>query len=186
MNINDFKSVIPIFKKIGSKIKIWRNDPKFRQIHSKMHMKTEADLRSHDFIFSRDSKALKWRFINHPNSYKLYYLRKEKEIIGYLSYRILYGNGITNLVIADYLFLKGNENKLQSLLNRVLKDSIQENVTTIKVWCPHDSPYFRILRDFGFMNGGNIPVISYQNEFALEIQTGCKNWHFTISDSDNI
>ena len=142
--------------------------------------------KAHDFIFSRDSKALIWRFINHPYSYKIYYIRREKEIIGYLSYRILYGNGITHLVIADYLFLKGKEKKLRSLLNRVLKDSIQENVTTIKVWCPHDSPYFIIFRDFGFMTRGNIPVICYQNEFALDIESGCKNWHFTISDSDNI
>ena len=71
-------------------------------------------------------------------------------------------------------------------MNRVLKDSIQENVTIIKVWCPQDSPYFRIFRYFGFISGGNIPVICYQNEFALDIQSGCKNWHFTISDSDNI
>ena len=28
-------------------------------------------------------------------------------MISYFSYRILYGDGITNLVIADYLFLKG-------------------------------------------------------------------------------
>ena len=56
MNFKEFLSVIPLFKDIGSNIKTWRKDPNFRQIHSVLGMKTEADLRSHDFIFSKLTK----------------------------------------------------------------------------------------------------------------------------------
>ena len=141
---------------------------------------------SHDFIFSRDSKAMEWRFVNHPNKYRFYILKQQNEIIGYLTYRTLNENGITKLFIADYLFLKGSEEKLKTLLFKVLKDSIEENVTTISIWCSQDSPYFEILKDFGFISRGNVPVICYQNDFASEVQYGCQKWHFTISDSDNI
>jgi GNAT superfamily N-acetyltransferase len=141
---------------------------------------------SYDFIISRDSKALEWRFFNHPNKYKFYILEQQNVIIGYLTYRILHENGITQLFIADYLFLKGNERKLKSVLFKVVKDSTQAGVTLIKVWCPQNSPYFKIFKDFGFMDRGNVPVICYNNKFSSEVQAYCHNWHFTISDSDNI
>jgi hypothetical protein len=141
---------------------------------------------SHDFIFSRDLKAIEWRFINHPNKYRVYILKQHNELIGYLTYRILNEKGIINLVIADFLVLKGKEEYLKSLLFRVLKDSIEQGVTKISTWCPQDSPYFIILKDFGFIRGSNVPVICYQNDFASEIQDSCHKWHFTISDSDNI
>ena len=141
---------------------------------------------SYDFIFSRDLKTIEWRFVNHPNKYRFYILKQHNELIGYLTYRILHEKGITNLVIADFLVLKGREEYLKSLLFRVLKDSIEHNVTKINIWCPQDSPYFKILKDFGFMRGSNVPVICYQNDFASEIQDSCHKWHFTISDSDNI
>ena len=141
---------------------------------------------SHDFIFLRDFKAIEWRFINHPNKYRFYILRQNNELIGYITYRVLSEKGIINLVIADFLVLKGREEYLKSLLFRVLKDSIEQSVTKISIWCPQDSPYFRILKDFGFIRGSNVPVICYQNDFASEIQDSCHKWHFTISDSDNI
>ena len=141
---------------------------------------------SHDFIFLRDLKAIEWRFINHPNKYRFYILKQHNELIGYLAYRIIYEKGIANLVIADFLFLKGKEKYLKSLLFRVLKDSIEQSVTKISIWCPQDSPYFRVLKDFGFIRGTYVPIICFQNDFAREIQDNCHKWHFTISDSDNI
>ena len=140
----------------------------------------------YDFIFSRDLKSLEWRFMNHPNKYKFYILKHKNELIGYLTCRSLYEKGISNLVIADFLFLEGKEKYLKSLLFKVLKYSINESVTKISIWCPKSSPYFKILKDFGFVSRGDIPVICYQNDFAQEIQDISYNWHFTISDSDNI
>jgi 3'(2'), 5'-bisphosphate nucleotidase len=54
--INDFKPAISLFQKVGLKIKYWSNDSSLRKIHSKTDMKTEADMRAHDFIFSGLSK----------------------------------------------------------------------------------------------------------------------------------
>jgi predicted acetyltransferase len=113
----------------------------------------------HDFILTRDLKAIQWRFINHPNKYRLYILRQHNELIGYLIYRVLSEKGINNLVIADFLMLNGKELYLQSLLLRVIKDSIAQSVTKISLWCPQDSPYFKILKNFGFISRGTIPVI---------------------------
>ena len=140
----------------------------------------------YDFIFSRDIKNLEWRFIDHPNKYLFYILSYKKEIIGYITCRCLYENGFTDLLIADFLFLEGREKFLKSFLLKILNDSIKKNVSKISVWCPENSPYFKILKDFGFLSRGNIPVICYQNDFSKKVQENCNNWHFTISDSDNI
>ena len=53
MNFKDFKPVVSLFEEIGSKIKSWADDSSLRKIHSKIDMKTEADMQAHDFIFSR-------------------------------------------------------------------------------------------------------------------------------------
>ena len=146
----------------------------------------EKSRQSYDFIFARDKKALIWRFFKNPDKYKFYVLREKNQIVGYLVYRIIYGPEIITLRIADFLFLPGRENDMKNLLFKVLEESMQNNVTTIGVWCTRGSPYFKVFKKFGFIERDNIPIICFQNDFALNLVKACQTWHFTISDSDNV
>lgn len=141
---------------------------------------------NYDFIFSRDRQAIIWRFFKNPEKYKFYLLRKKNEIVGYIVYRLIYDIDITSLFIADFLTLPGQEKNIEILLFRVLRDALNGNVTKLGVWCAKGSPYFNIFRKFGFLGRNDIPLISFQNDFSLNIEASCRNWHFTISDSDNI
>ena len=145
----------------------------------------EKSRQSYDFIFNRDKKMLIWRFFKNPNKYRFYVLREKNQIVGYLVYRIIYGPEIITLLIADFLFLPGRESDMKVLLFKVLEESMQSNVTKISTWCTQDSPYFKVLKGFGFIARGNIPIICFQSEFALNLVKACQTWHFTISDSDN-
>jgi len=140
----------------------------------------------YDFIFARDREALTWRFIRNPDKYRFYILRDSYEILGYIVYRIIYDAEIATLHIADFLSLPGREKDIEILLFRVLRDAFNGNVTKVNVWCTKGSPYFDIFKRFGFLERNNIPLISFQNDFSSNIQESCRNWHFTISDSDNI
>jgi hypothetical protein len=139
-----------------------------------------------DFIFSRDREALTWRFFKNPNRYTFYVLKEKDQIVGYLAYRIVSVAEITAVVLADFFFLPGYEKGLKVLLFRVLEDALNANVATINTWCTQGSPYFRVLKKFGFIERGDVPVICFQNDFASNLETSCRTWHFTVSDSDNI
>ena len=101
-------------------------------------------------------------------------------------YRIVYGLEIITLLIADFLFLPGRESDMKVLLFKVLEESMQNNVTKIGVWCTRGNPYFKVFKKFGFIERGNIPIICFQNDFALTLQDDFRTWHFAISDSDNV
>ncbi len=51
MKIQDLKPAISLLKNAGLKIKSWRNDSTYRKIYSKLNLKTEADMQSHNFIY---------------------------------------------------------------------------------------------------------------------------------------
>ena len=106
--------------------------------------------------------------------------------MGYLVCRIVYGPEIITLLIADFLFLPGRESDMKVLLFKILEESMQNNVTGIGVWCTQGSQYFKVFKKFGFIERGNIPIICFQSDFALKLVRKCQNWHFTISDSDNV
>jgi len=142
--------------------------------------------REYDFIFARDRRALTWRFVKNPNRYKIYILKKEKKIIGYVAYRIIFSEEDTTLIVSDFLFLPGNEHYLLSIMSKILEDALNANVSKINVWCPIESPYYKFFKQYGFIDRSDIPVIFFRNEFALNVQENCRRWHFTISDSDNV
>jgi len=146
----------------------------------------EKSREPYDFIFARDKKALIWRFFKNPNKYRFYVLKEKDQILGYLVYRIICDAEITTLLIADFLFLPGWETDLKALLFRILYDALDANVTRINAWCTRDSPYFKVFKEFGFIERVDIPIICFQNDFALTLLANSRTWHFTVSDSDNV
>ncbi|NQT72699.1 MAG: GNAT family N-acetyltransferase [Chloroflexi bacterium] len=139
----------------------------------------------YEFIIERDTKALKWRYFNCPNKYRFLLVRKNGKICGYLVYRIVPGEGVSYLFLADYLFLPGQETAMIPLLKMVLNTAFKYQVNAIRLWCVQSSPYFSILKRFGFLPRENVPVIGYRNDFTASLSE-CRSWHFTIADSDNV
>lgn len=139
-----------------------------------------------DFIIARNRQAMKWRYFQNPNKYRFYILKEQDRIIAFLVYRIIFDANSSSLVIADYLALPGRENDLTGLLFKALDDALEAGVTKINVWCTQGGGYLRVFKRFGFIERSEIPVITYQNDFARTFQEKCRRWHFTVGDSDNV
>jgi hypothetical protein len=140
----------------------------------------------YEAIFSRSREALAWRFFRNPNRYTFYAAMNQGEIEGYAVHRVSEDTGNRTLVLADFLFLPGCEAHLNALLLKVLDDALKAGVSHIYTWCCSKSPYYSILKRYGFLKRNDILLIWFQNEFATLLREHNARWHFSISDSDNV
>ncbi len=138
-----------------------------------------------DFIFDRSSESMNWRYFDSPNKYRFEVVRENGVIVGYYVWRILIEPPRSSIVIADYLFLKGKEGHFIAGVKRVLKESFVLNGTSLNIWCPKQSRYYFLLRRFGFIPRGAVPIIFFPTKKNAHLETS-KSWHFTTGDSDNI
>jgi GNAT superfamily N-acetyltransferase len=140
---------------------------------------------TYDFILERNRHALTWRFFRTPHKYTFYALRDRGRIVGYAVYRIVADAEIKRMILADFLFLPGQEQRFRKLLTQVLRDALKFGVSYINTWCIEGGPYHGPLKRCGFMARNDILLIWFHNEFAAMLQNQCRSWHFTIADSDN-
>jgi GNAT superfamily N-acetyltransferase len=145
----------------------------------------EKARKPYDAIFSRSLQALTWRFFRNPNRFTVYAAMDRGELAGYAVHRVSEDTGIPILILADFLFLPGREGLLRPVLLKVLEDALKAGVSHIYTWCLTGSPYYRFLKNFGFLERNDILLIWVQNELAVRLRETCKTWHFTIGDSDN-
>ena len=140
---------------------------------------------AYDFILERNRQALTWRFFRNPHKYTFYALRDRGRILGYAVYRIVADAEIKRMILADFLFLPGQEPRFRALLIQVITDALKFGVSYINTWCVEGGPYHGPLKRCGFTARNDILLIWFQNEFAGMLQKRCRSWHFTIADSDN-
>jgi len=139
-----------------------------------------------DFIFTRKSEFLNWRFCLNPEKYFFLIVRKETKIIGYLVYKVIYSNYESKIVIADILFLNKHKSALNLCLEKIRNFSFLHNINFIYTWLDIKSIYIPIIKLNGFLYKKNIFFINYINDFSLSLSSKLKKIHFTISDSDNV
>ena len=139
----------------------------------------------YDFIFNRNQEGLTWRYFESPNKYHFYRAHKNNTTVGYIVYRWIFDEKESHLVIADFLFLPGQEALLLPTLHKTMASVWRTHFFKVKLWCVKSSPYMSALKKFGFKINGPIPVICHQSNFVKEFDK-CNTWHFSISDSDNI
>ncbi|MBM3451434.1 MAG: GNAT family N-acetyltransferase, partial [Armatimonadetes bacterium] len=73
----------------------------------------QASAAAYDFILARDRRAMEWRYFSHPFSYRILVARSGGAIQGYVVYRIVHGDDLSVLSIADFLFCPGQEGLLR-------------------------------------------------------------------------
>lgn len=145
----------------------------------------ENSKNNYDFIFSRSKESINWRFFQNPNKYSFYLLKENGNPVGYIVTRYLLDEEGDSLVIADFLTIPGKEKALNTGFDHIVQEAYLNNVNFITTWCPNKGPFAESFEKFGFLNRSKVNIICYQNSTAEEINQ-CKNWHFTMSDSDNI
>ena len=110
-----------------------------------------------------------WRYLDNPNKYKLISLRKNKILIGYLVFRVIYDDDARRILIADYFTLPNEENALFIGINHIVDLSFKIGASEVGLWCVENSPFFKIFKKKGFITRGNIPVICYMKEILVNL-----------------
>jgi hypothetical protein len=140
----------------------------------------------YSFILDRSEESLTWRFFDSPYRYHFCSVKnRNSELCGYFVYRLAEDEGLSRLVLADFLFLPNEMSAFKASLGYLLRKSLTFDTESLSVWCVKDSKYYDILRRLLFLDRSNIPVICYRNKI-FQALSDCRSWHFTVSDSDNI
>jgi hypothetical protein len=147
----------------------------------------------HDIILNRDSKYLKWRYLDDPGQrYKMLYAEKNKKVLGWVVLRTLKRFGLENGAIVDMFALPGHENVIHSLIHEAVKELKQRNVDLIASSIPKSSFYYEIFKKCGFMtcpkklNPKEEPFIIYPLSEKLDMKMIKipDKWHITWGDTD--
>jgi len=140
----------------------------------------------YDILNIRDKKYLIWRFINNPDTYRVFNVFKESNIIGYFILKEGVWNGLNVCYLADYLFIPGHEAGIQYVVDWILDYSKKNNSDLISCWSPSISPFMQIIKKAGFIRYKKIPIICYLNDLGKKIVSSDFRIYFTMADSDNI
>lgn len=138
-----------------------------------------------DFIFTRDTKSLEWRFLLSPDEYSFLLVRSNGKIVGYVVYRQMPDLTVNRIAIADFLFLAGYEDALNNCIQMIREYGIKINAHSIGLWCDTGSVYRTFFKRNGFFQNKNIPIICFKDDFSESLKD-INRVHFTLSDSDNV
>ena len=155
------------------------------EINSEWEIFWEEDKSQWDFIINRNKHHINWRFRQNPENYQMLKVLNGDKMVGYLVYRYLPTKNGNILVVADFLFLKNHSKCLNICLNKMKKKAVNFSCNSIIIWCTENSIWSRELFKIGFFKMKKVPIIWNKINENIKL-TGCKNIHFTYSDSDNI
>ncbi|MDA1082349.1 MAG: GNAT family N-acetyltransferase [Gemmatimonadetes bacterium] len=142
--------------------------------------------RGYDFIVDRSREALEWRFFRNPNEYQFVTIRRGEAIVGFVCSRFVSDAAKgTQLIVADVLTRRGEEETLLVPLSRLVEQAFAVGATMVSTWLSDQSGFSPIFKKLGFIKRSGVPVIAYRNEVYDEL-AGVKTAHFTMSDTDNV
>jgi GNAT superfamily N-acetyltransferase len=145
-------------------------------------------VRTNKISIYRDKDFLNWRFFSGPIKYRVFAAKTGKEIKGYAVLREANLEGLHMGIIVDILSL--NEEVTKDLINHSISFFTKKKVELITTIMQKNTPYYPILKKFGFIK---IPDFIHprkwklgalkRDEFSAEISE-LKNWFITFSDFD--
>jgi len=189
-----FKKILKIFE-FFYKIKVSTNNvEEFNgdfQIFEKLLNKLSKRV---PILQKRNSEYLKWRYLQHPTrKYKIYVLKHNDELIGYIIIKIHTLNNKKIGVILDYVVdSNASEKSLKSLIHKALDYFWIHDASVTISTCGSTLLETKLLKEEGFFN---IPsflkpetlhfiVKLFNSDEKLKKLTKYNNWFFTFGDYD--
>lgn len=139
------------------------------------------------FFTRRDAAYLRWRFEQHPDTYRVAVAGVAGDPAGFVVTKT-YQRATNRIgVVCDFVAAHDDRGAFLSLIRHAIRQFRQEGVDYAETWCAASSPYYRWLRELGFVERASFPVIVYGHSPEAESLLGGEGkWHFTLADSDNI
>jgi len=135
---------------------------------------------------ARNQEYFQWRYFDNIDDYKIFGVIKDGREIGYYVLKFGRWKGLLTGYIADYYISKEDFYLFPLILNNIITYFYKKKVKMISTWVNTSSQYYKIFKRKMFMKYQDIPVICYKNQFGINIIESEFQFHFTMSDTDNI
>jgi Acetyltransferase (GNAT) family len=137
-------------------------------------------------ICERNSAYMRWRFDRFPGgrSYERFWLKDDKEIVGYVVLRIGDHNGLRSAFIIDYLCQPAATSSLMALALDICRSR-----KAVLAYCLNLNPWANaIFRPLAFLRRkSGYPFMVYTKESPSEVaqfMSDVSNWFVTLADSN--
>jgi hypothetical protein len=133
----------------------------------------------------RNRDYLNWRYLQHPTrSYVIYRAKKSGEMRGYIVLRKVDLLKFNSAVIVDLLAL--DEETLSALVEKGIQHGQQEGADLLGFMAPQDHPYYKILRQKGFLRSPKTFQFMVYPHSDREIVLSPGKWYVNWGDTDVI
>lgn len=162
---------------------------KVRPIHafdSRFDALWEQASAPYEFIASRTSEFLSWRYDPRGSHYQTLAAVEGDTLLGYCVFTVHGSRGY----IADLLTLPYRGDVVRHVVERAVQDLHRQGVAAVTCWLPQAHPYYRILRRSGFIDGRdqlqeiNVGGESMADEDLTFVENPRVRVHFTHGDTD--
>lgn len=145
-----------------------------------------GDRAGFSFWTVRDREYINWRYEKNPDDYTLFLAHRGSTAVGYVvTKRFVRGDNVVG-AICDFATIGDCKIALGALVAAAEKTLASEGVDYCEVWCATRSRQTPVLRAAGYREITSFPVIVFSESALFSSVVGSGNWHFTLSDSDNI
>ena len=142
---------------------------------------------NHEIAVARTSDYLNWRYVDAPQSYKIYGIRSDAAVKGFIVVGC-YREEVYRGRILDIMVDEGQKEVLGLLITRALNYFVENEVDAVTCWMLEGWPAFHALQERGFVpreTPHDLIVRSYfpekvHNEYLAE----SSRWYITMGDSD--
>lgn len=138
----------------------------------------------------RDSRYLNWRYIDHPSiRYQIFSLEEGGgRVLGFIVLKYSEKGEIRRGYVIDLLAVPGRPEVVRALVSKSLAFFKQEGVAIITCWMFRHSPYYGILRRFGFFGRPTdlILMTKSSGEISDDTLKEVRRWYVTMGDDENM
>jgi hypothetical protein len=139
-----------------------------------------------DGVSFKDTNYFRWRYFRNVDDYAIYGIKSESSYVGYIVLKEGVWQGLKLGYIADYHLAKNHVNLISPMLDYTLGYFRKRGMRMISIWCSPNNYTHKILKRKLYIKHNDIPVICFKNKFGSELIESELDWHFMLSDTDNI
>lgn len=135
-----------------------------------------------DVVGNRDSRYLKWRYLDHPyKTYNVLKLKRADRLVGYIIYQIKEGSR----VYVDDILSQPDRVMRDQLLGKSLLHFKKIGVSEVEIGLSEGHPLIAHLRKFRFRAcADQWPFLVYSTNAHSSVLQDISRWHLTFGDKD--
>ena len=141
----------------------------------------------YEIAVARSSDYLNWRYVEAPQSYKIFAVQSDKAVVGFIVVGC-YREDVYRGRVLDVMVEKDQQEVLDLLMARALNYFVEEQVDAVTCWMFDRWPAFNTLKERGFVPRETPHDLIVRSYFPKKVQNDyladASRWYITMGDSD--